>query len=278
MARPVDMNSYRKFRHYLSSTPLRIPVVWYRHRHIQSSDVVLASYPRSGSHWLSFMLFEMLVGQDPDFKSTENALPEVWRGYAAPEFFPGGGHLLRTHEQARPEYKKAIYLVRDVRDVAISEYAYLLYSGIFSASFDTFLRRFVLGRVNCYGDWRRHVGSWRTFHTEKRAQVHWVRYEDLKTDPERELAAIADFIGMKISPVRITKAVLNNDLPHMRDKEDRAQAARELGYAQPGHRFVRTGQAGGWRKELLGSHVELLEAYASEVLLECGYRIEAAQV
>ena len=36
---------------------------------------------------------------------------------------PNGGRLIKTHEQYRSQYKRAIYLMRDLRDVMLSNWA-----------------------------------------------------------------------------------------------------------------------------------------------------------
>src|SRR6266550_4170723 len=44
----------RRVRYRITETPVRMPVVWLRHRGFGSADVFLTCYPKSGSTWLRF--------------------------------------------------------------------------------------------------------------------------------------------------------------------------------------------------------------------------------
>jgi len=101
---------------------IRAPLIWLQHRGLDPGDVFLASYPRSGQYWLRFQLIEALTSQSGEFDSVDKLIPKIGAHAGAPALLPGGRRLIQTHETYRKEYKKAIYLVRDVRDVVLSEF------------------------------------------------------------------------------------------------------------------------------------------------------------
>ncbi|MGC1371780.1 MAG: hypothetical protein WA824_06540, partial [Candidatus Sulfotelmatobacter sp.] len=70
------------------------------------------------------MLYEILVGQSSSFVNIRQLVPDIGQQDAAQPLLAQDGRLIKTHEPYRPAYKKAIYLVRDARDVALSEFAY----------------------------------------------------------------------------------------------------------------------------------------------------------
>ena len=71
---PRRASVWRRLRQHISGTKLRVPILWLRHRGFRSSDVFLGSYPRSGSTWLRFTLFEMLTGRTANFESVNTSL------------------------------------------------------------------------------------------------------------------------------------------------------------------------------------------------------------
>src|SRR5438552_2701326 len=133
----------RRVRHELSKTGIRSPLLWARHRGFQASDVFTASYPRSGSTWLRFILVELLAGQSSGFNSVNTASPDVGQHASGQPLLPGGGRLIKTHELYRRSYKRAIYLARDPRDVMLSEYNYEKALGVIDDDFDAFLDAFL---------------------------------------------------------------------------------------------------------------------------------------
>src|SRR5579863_5796840 len=112
---------FRRLRHRITSTSVRNPVVWWRHRGLAPADVMLGSYPRSGSTWLRFVLYEILTGESSSFDKVNAGLRGIGDYQHGPGLLPGGGRFIGTHESYRPAYRRAVYLVRDVRDVALSE-------------------------------------------------------------------------------------------------------------------------------------------------------------
>jgi len=92
-----------------------------RHWGLDPNDAFIASYPRSGNTWLRFVLYEVLVaGQAADFDEVNHIVAEVGLHGPAIPLLPGGGRLIKTHEPYQKQYKKAIYLVRDARDVVLA--------------------------------------------------------------------------------------------------------------------------------------------------------------
>src|SRR5438105_3429014 len=154
---------------YVRSRRLVSPVIGpalgrFRHRGLLPGDCFVASYPRSGSTWLRFLLFELATGRDPTFEEMRNAMPYVTGSRHAVPLLPGSSgnrRLLQTHERYCDYYSEGlvVYLVRDVRDVAMSEYQWRLRNGTYRRSFDHFLDDFVGGKLR-FGSWQEHVSEW----------------------------------------------------------------------------------------------------------------------
>jgi hypothetical protein len=260
------MTSLRKVRHTLSKTPARTPLVWIRHRGFHPTDVFVGSYPRSGSTWLRFMLLEILAGQASGFANTNEMLPDVGKHQAGAPVLPGNGRLIKTHEPFRSQYKKAIYLVRDPRDVAISEFAYQTALGVEKDDFDVYVERFLTYGVNPFGSWIDHATSWMNAADRRRGEILHVNFEELKRNPQEQLGQIADFLCMPDVKSRIPAAIENNSLARMKEKEKaNPQRASKKG------RFIRSGSAGGWRSSFTDRQAQLVQQYAGSLMARLGY-------
>jgi hypothetical protein len=267
------MSTSRKVRHTLSKTPLRAPLVWMRHRGFRAADVFVGSYPRSGSTWLRFMLLEILAGQASGFANTNEMLPDVGKHEAGAPVLPHSGRLIKTHETFRAEYRKAIYLVRDPRDVALSEFAYQTALGLEKDDFDTYLERFLQSGVNPFGSWIDHANSWMNAAAAQHGDILHVNFEELKQKPEQELGRIVDFLNMPEVKERIPVAIENNSLARMKEKE-KANPQR----ASAKGRFIRSGSAGGWRASFTDRQAQLVQQYAGTLMARLGYsEVESLQ-
>jgi len=256
------------------TTALRLPLVWMRHTVLQSTDAFVASYPRSGNTWARFLLCEALTGNDAEFGSVAATLPPLRLRGRAPAVLPNGGRLFRTHEYYHCVYRKAIYFVRDPRDVAVSNYEFeRLNPHLREKSFDDFLRLYLKGKVNSFGTWRGHIHSWLDSHLAASSNFLLIRYEDMREDTERELTRMVQFLGFAVDPERIRTIVADNRLERMSQKEDRFQgrSPEDRAVSEAG-RQVRTRSAGGWRSRLTPEQAALIEHHAGELMARLGYK------
>jgi hypothetical protein len=256
----------RKVRFTLAKTQVRTPLVWARHRNFQVSDTFVGSYPRSGSTWLRFMLLEVLSGEASGFSKTNEMLPDVGRHTSGARVLPAGGRLIKTHERFRPEYKKAIYLARDPRDVALSEFAYQKALGLAGDDFNVYLLRFLRGDVNPFGSWTSHASCWMEAADSGRSEILLVCFEELKRNSVQELSRIAEFLGVPVPAARICEAVANNSMDKMRQKE-KADPQR----ASAKGKFIRSGSAGGWHNVFTEEQCQLVQQYAGNIMARLGY-------
>jgi hypothetical protein len=276
------MQTFRRVRAKAARSKIRIPFVWSWHLGLKAQDAFLASYPRSGSTWLRFMLFEVLAGEDAGFRKIEDRLPEIQMHRGIQPILPGGGRLIKTHEAYRTDYKKAVLLVRDVRDVFLSTYAGYVALGlapiVSKGDFDSFLLSFLEGKALQWGSWQGHSRSWLESPLAQNGNLLVVRYEDLRQNPEQNLAKLLQFLGITPDAGIIRRAIENNSLQQMRAKEDSAKKAGEqsilLGRrtgVEEGNRFVRKGAVGGWRGKLTDAQLQIIQQYAGDTLATVGY-------
>jgi hypothetical protein len=263
----------RQIRFRAGRTRLRELVLWHRHRGLRPNDVFIGSFPRSGTYWLRFQLFEILTGHAAEFGLIKQSLPWIGNQDQALPVLPEGGRLINTHERYRPEYKKAIYLVRDVRDVVLSIYAREKEVGLFGYpalnDFDSYLVSFSKGQTTPFGSWQNHVTSWLESPLATNSNLLVIRYEDMRRNPEEALTKVVKFLGISADLETIRKVTEGNSVEKMRAREDCSHRVQK-GSSEDG-RFVRWGKIGGWRSGLSEMQLEIVQESAGQALALMGY-------
>lgn len=266
----MEMSAFKRVRSRAARTRWRVPLIWLRHRGLCPADVFLASYPRSGQYWLRFLLGEILTGESGEFDSVDKLVPRVGVHGRVPATLPGGGRLIQTHEGYRKQYGKAVYLVRDLRDVVLSEYDYVRanHRPYMDQTFDQYLSATLRGEVQAFYRWNDHVCSWLDSPIARRGDLLVVKFEDLRRNPEKALLQILEFLRVSPDLRVVRKAIANNSLDRMRAKEDSRQTKKS---SREEDRHVRSGSVGRWREKLTDFQVRLIEQYAREALTRLEY-------
>ena len=263
------MLAFKRFRHKAARTRFRVPLIWFRNRGLDPSDVFLASYPRSGSTWTRFVLYEILTAESSSFDNVNRGIPEIGIHWLAKPLLRENGRLIKTHEQYRKEYRRAIYLVRDMRDVIFSQYSREKELGILYDDFDSYLAKFLQGRISGFGAWQKHVESWLNCPLSATGDLLVLRFEDMRRETESVIRQMLEFLGVHVDREEVQSAIENNSLDRMRIKETQSvklqQSKGEEG------RFVRKGSVGGWREKLTEAQLRLIDDYAGEGLRIMGY-------
>lgn len=262
------MDLVLRTRMALNSTVARRPLVRFRHRGLTRRDVMLAAYPKSGSTWLRFLIAQLATGDDLGFAEMKALIPITGDQPGAPAVLPQGGRLVKTHEAYHRVYHRAVYLVRDVRDVALSYYYHALRQGTYEGSLDAFLPRFLEGKLDGYRAWDVHVASWLDSPLQERGDLAVVRYEDLKADPAATLKRAADFLGLPAAPSALETAVQRSALDVLKAKE---QATDVLKVQRTDIPVVRKGGSGGWRAVFTDAQQAAFAARLGPTLERLGY-------
>jgi len=262
-------SAYKKLRRKFAKTRLRVPLTWLRHRGLEPADVFYASYPKSGSTWIRFVLFEILTGKPAGFRKTNTEMPGIGLQSKALRLLPGGGRLIATHEDYQKEYHKAIYVTRDPRDIVLAEYAFYTVLDYYHDDLDHFIDSFLLTK-NCsvygYGPWQRHIATWLDSPIAGTDNMLLLRFEDLRKDPVPGFARMVESLGMDVDMDKIRRAVENNTIQRMREKEDKEPVRSSIR-----GRFVREGAVRGWVSKLTPAQVRFIEKHAGEALVRMGY-------
>ena len=245
---------------------------------VRRDDTFIVSYPRSGNTWTRFLIANFLYPQEPaTFANIERRIPDAEaqssryvRGVPSPR-------IIKSHSYFDPRYPRVIYIVRDPRDVALSYYDFSRKYRHFEDSYplESYIGDFVNGRLLSadWGTWGENVASW-VFARGARPGFLLLRYEDMKTQPERELTRLAGFFGIDATPELLQTTIERSSSDRMREMEKtQGKDWVTTKNKRDDIPFIRTAVAGGWKSKLKPESVAEIEAAWGNIMAQLGYEL-----
>jgi hypothetical protein len=247
-------------------------------------DVYIVSYPRSGNTWTRFLLGNLLYPDSATFSNIEFRVAEIYfnpdhvlRRLPRPR-------LLKSHEAFHPNYPHVICIVRDPRDVAVSFYHHNVKAKNIADTYpiDEFIPRFIRAEFDpWWGSWGDNVMSWIAMRQESDTFLS-LRYEDMKANPQEELAKIASFLqrsgfpNIDNSAKKLTEAIALSSPERMRALEkEAAKSYAQLKQTRQDKPFIRSAKAGGWNTALSPKSVALIEDAWGSIMQRLGYPLSS---
>src|SRR6476660_6161204 len=94
-----------------------------RNVNVRPDDIFLVSYPKSGNTWTRFLIANLAYPEkNPDFSNINELIPDPEAMSMRDLEKLAGQRILKSHQYFDPRYQKVMYVVRDPRDVVLSEY------------------------------------------------------------------------------------------------------------------------------------------------------------
>jgi hypothetical protein len=225
------------------------------------------------------MLAHLATGRELSFDDHDDLTPPLGAHRRARGILPNGGRLIRSHEPSvrrlTGRYPRVVYMARDGRDVAVSYYHDFRRKGVLDRSFADFFDAFLVGRLDAWGTWSRHVQSWLDSPQASTGALIVVRYEDLLEDPEAELSRVAAFLGLPVDAGRVAETVALHTAARMREREQEWSRANAREVA-PGVLFVRRATPGESQEVLSPQQQATFETLAGAANVRLGYSARPA--
>ncbi|KAK3085023.1 hypothetical protein FSP39_023028 [Pinctada imbricata] len=172
-------------------------------------DVIMAIYPKCGTHW-TYEILSMILQEQANYKkdtkmsSMLEALPnlEMLERLQSPRVL--NTHLPykwlpRKHIQ---NGGKIIYTTRNPKDAYVSFYHHMKNSFELgeksnNVTWEQFFETCVLGKDVVYGSWFDYAKEMELA-KKTNENIYTVHYENMKQDPETEIKEIAAFLGVQL--------------------------------------------------------------------------------
>ncbi|XP_035145955.3 sulfotransferase 2A1-like isoform X1 [Callithrix jacchus] len=194
---------------------------------VRDDDVIILSYPRSGTHWIIEIIGLIYFNGDPTWIQTVPIFlrsPWIEDAHLQKDLVnQNGPRLMVSHlpVQLFPRSyfscnAKVVYILRNPKDILTS--LYHISRGFLCKkqpeTFDEFLNRFMEGDMH-YGSWFDHTLGW----IKKRDMGSFllIFYEELQRDPRASVEKICQFLGKKLKPEEIDLVIQNSSFSAMKE-------------------------------------------------------------
>jgi hypothetical protein len=245
-----------------------------RNLQVYPDDTFVVSYPKAGNTWTRFLIANLVHPQERVTLLTADRLIPAVDGQSR-RYFRGmpRPRIIKSHYAFHPSYQRVVYIVRDPRDVAVSQYYYQIKRTVLADGYpiEEFVTRFVAGRTCPYGSWGENVASWLAAR-QGSAGFLLLRYEDMVAQPLVQASRIASFLGLHCAPELIAQAVKRSSAERMRELERlESRKWNSTKGTRQDLSFVRHATSGSWRATLTQPCVAAVEAAWSPLMRWLGY-------
>jgi len=190
-------------------------------------DVILATFPKSGSTWTSYLFHQLRSRGDEEFSDIKNEVVDITPGHWDPAVNPflikqwHFPRMFKTHGNYKlcPKGGKYIYIARNPKDTLYSLYHFIhdLFGITENVPIEDFYIHYYVDRFGTGHDignvWDHFLG-WYPHRTDE--NVLWLHYEDLLEDLPKCVKVIARFIGVELDDSLLQLVLERSSISHTR--------------------------------------------------------------
>ncbi|KAK1329658.1 hypothetical protein QTO34_009840 [Cnephaeus nilssonii] len=193
----------------------------------RDEDVIVISYPKSGTNWIKEIINLIRTRGDPSW--VQSVVSWERTPWLESSF---GLELIKKQKDARfytshlpvqffpktffTSKAKCVYIVRNPRDILVSGYHFWKAVKVTKNpdSFEGYFEWFLQGNVP-FGSWFDHVGGW--LQMRGKENFLFISYEELHQDRRASVEKISQFLGTKLSPEQLDSVLKNVTFQAMKD-------------------------------------------------------------
>nr|GMD80374.1 cytosolic sulfotransferase 12-like [Ipomoea batatas] len=273
-----------------------------QHFQAQHSDIILCTLPKCGTTWLKALVFALTTRkQFPVSQQThpllttspQDLIPYMELSYArqnSPPDFPTMNNGIRVFSTHLPlellpksvgESKcKLIYLCRNAKDTFVSFWHFMNklkgeIGGLGEIPFPEAFDKYCRGASHYGPFWDHILGYWKES-LENPSKVLFLKYEEIKKEPEVQLRRIAAFLGSPFSKEEeegdvvggISRLCSFESLSNMEVKK----TGKGLLFGNSNNGYFRKGKVGDWRNHLTNEMATRLDLIVEETFKGTGLK------
>lgn len=241
------------------------------------SDVIIATFSKSGTTWVQQIVHGLRTGGSMDFSEISLIIP--WFEAAdllgidvnAPQLAEPRAFKTHLSWDRVPKDGRYIYVVRNPADALVSYYHYM--NGVMferdTIDLDAFCAE-IFARPKHFGSYFSHLRSW--WEQRRRSDVLPLCFEDMKQDHDGAVRRIASFLRMDADEELLALATRQSTFEFMHAHRDKFQDAsvtrafsRMRGLSPASTAKIRSGRVGDGATLSASLQRALDEAWAREV-------------
>ncbi|KAJ8016148.1 hypothetical protein DPEC_G00004190 [Dallia pectoralis] len=227
-------------------------------------DILIATYPKAGTTWVSYILELLYFGQtDPERQTSLSIYQRVPFLESDFKILPFGTELadklttsprlIKTHLPVQLVPKsfweqncRVVYVARNAKDNVVSYFHFdrMNLGEPEPGDWNHFLRRFMDGKMG-FGPWYDHVTNW----WEKKqtnSKIHYMFYEDMIEDLGREMDTLCSFLGLSPSSEEKAKVMEETQFDKMKNNKTTNYSGIPVMDFKISP-FMRKGKVGDWK-------------------------------
>ncbi len=246
----------------------------------------VASFPKSGSTWMRYILAHLLFAVDEDKSLVREMVPNIhdWEGRLKYDWhgaYPAKTHLAQHNLPTRMKTRSAIYVIRNPLDMIDSSIAYMNpQSGeAQQAIIDEFCQT---GSIEpwCntlgYESWENNINSWTAESRDHPLLI--LQYEDLLAEPREYIRRVARFVDANVDDDKVERIYEATTFSSMKAREDREIGEGKKGvftderlFDKKDFSFMRSGKSGGYRDRFNQRQIDQLISRFGPTMESLGY-------